>query len=114
MRKNMLFFLGAAAGACLTLLVTAPQGAQWENAVARWSTLKSDADARFDREVQIDATKIRPSITYGTHPGMVTTLDAPVPAATNAQERQLEEYWEETSASATLTWPASVSSRSTP
>ena len=60
----------------------APQGAAFEHAVAHWNTLKSDADARFDRQIQIDAGKIRPSITYGTHPGMVTTLDAPVPAAT--------------------------------
>jgi 3-isopropylmalate/(R)-2-methylmalate dehydratase large subunit len=70
----------------------APQGAQWETAVARWEDLKSDADAGFDREVHVDAAKIRPSVTYGTHPGMVTTLDAPVPAATNAQERRALDY----------------------
>jgi 3-isopropylmalate/(R)-2-methylmalate dehydratase large subunit len=70
----------------------APQGAAFDAAVARWSTLKSDADARFDREVIIDASKIRPSITYGTHPGMVTTLDAPVPAAANAQEKRALNY----------------------
>ena len=70
----------------------APQGAAFDAAVARWSALKSDADARFDHEVHIDAAKIRPSITYGTHPGMVTTLDAPVPAATNAQEKRALGY----------------------
>ena len=70
----------------------APQGAAFAQAVAHWSTLKSDADASFDREIQIDATKILPSITYGTHPGMVTTLDALVPAATNAQERRALAY----------------------
>ena len=70
----------------------APQGAAWDRAVAAWSALKSDADAAFDRTVHIDAAKIRPSITYGTHPGMVTTLDAPIPAATNAQERRALDY----------------------
>ncbi len=70
----------------------APQGTAWDHAVATWNTLKSDADANFDREVHIDAAKIRPSITYGTHPGMVTTLDALIPAATNAQERRALDY----------------------
>jgi len=70
----------------------APQGTAFEKAVAQWSMLTSDADAHFDREVQIDAAKIRPSVTYGTHPGMVTTLDALVPAATNAQERRALAY----------------------
>jgi len=70
----------------------APQGAEFDAALARWSALKSDPDAHFDREVRIDASAIRPSITYGTHPGMVTTLDAPVPAAANAQERRALNY----------------------
>jgi len=70
----------------------APQGAAFDAAVARWSALKSDADAHFDREVQIDASRIRPSITYGTHPGMFTTLDAPIPAAANAQEKRALNY----------------------
>jgi 3-isopropylmalate/(R)-2-methylmalate dehydratase large subunit len=70
----------------------APQGAAWDKAVAAWSKLTTDADAKFDREVNIDASKIRPSITYGTHPGMVTTLDALIPAATNAQEKRALDY----------------------
>jgi 3-isopropylmalate/(R)-2-methylmalate dehydratase large subunit len=69
-----------------------PQGAGWDSAVTAWSKLKSDTDATFDREIHIDAAKIRPSITYGTHPGMVTTLDALIPAATNAQERRALDY----------------------
>jgi 3-isopropylmalate/(R)-2-methylmalate dehydratase large subunit len=70
----------------------APQGEAWTKAVSAWSKLKSDADATFDREVRVDASKIHPSITYGTHPGMVTTLDAFVPAATNAQEKRALDY----------------------
>jgi len=70
----------------------APQGAVFEAAVAKWSELKSDAGAQFDREIDIDAAKVRPSITYGTHPGMVTTLDAPLPEPANAQERRALAY----------------------
>ena len=70
----------------------APRGAAFDAAVARWSAFRSDPDARFDREVVIDAGTIRPSVTYGTHPGMVTTLDAPIPAATNEQERRALDY----------------------
>jgi 3-isopropylmalate/(R)-2-methylmalate dehydratase large subunit len=70
----------------------APQGAAFDAAVARWSELRSDAGAHFDREVRIDAATIRPSVTYGTHPGMVMTLDAPVPAAANAQEARALDY----------------------
>jgi len=70
----------------------APQGQAFDGAVARWSELKSDAGAQFDREIDIDAAKVRASITYGTHPGMVTTLDAPVRAAANAQEQRALAY----------------------
>ena len=69
-----------------------PQGVAWDAAVARWSECRSDADAKFDSEVVVDAGAIRPSITYGTHPGMVATLDALIPAATNAQERRALDY----------------------
>jgi len=70
----------------------APQGAAFEAAVSHWAALKSDVGAVFNREVHIDAAKIRPSVTYGTHPGMVTTLDAPIPAAANAQEKRALSY----------------------
>jgi len=69
-----------------------PQGAAFDAAVAQWSTFKTDAGARFDHEVQIDAAKIRPSVTYGTHPGMVMALDASIPAAANAQEKRALNY----------------------
>ena len=70
----------------------APRAQDWDQAVVRWQALQSDADAHFDREVEVDASKVRPSITYGTHPGMVTTLDAPVPVAANAQEQRALSY----------------------
>jgi 3-isopropylmalate/(R)-2-methylmalate dehydratase large subunit len=70
----------------------APQGADWDKAVARWSEFTSDPGAKFDNEVIIDAAQIRPSVTYGTHPGMVAALDARVPTAANAQERRALDY----------------------
>jgi 3-isopropylmalate/(R)-2-methylmalate dehydratase large subunit len=69
-----------------------PQGDAWEAAVARWRTLRTDEGARFDREVRIDAGTVKPTVTYGTHPGMAIAMDAPVPAARNAQERRALDY----------------------
>ena len=70
----------------------APQGEAWDRAVESWKTLRSDAGARYDREVRIDASKVRPTVTYGTHPGMATAIDAPLPAAANAQEKRALDY----------------------
>ena len=57
----------------------APKGAAWEPAVAYWRTLKSDPDAKFDREVKLDAREIKPHVTWGTSPEMVTSVDESVP-----------------------------------
>ena len=70
----------------------APSGSEWDRSLSRWRALASDAGARYDLEVDIDASKIKPAITYGTHPGMVIALDALVPAATSAQERRALDY----------------------
>jgi 3-isopropylmalate/(R)-2-methylmalate dehydratase large subunit len=57
----------------------APKGFDWERAVAYWRTLKSDPDARFDREITLDAREIRPHVTWGTSPEMVVSVDERVP-----------------------------------
>ncbi len=57
----------------------APSGELWERAVAAWRDLHSDADARFDRVVRIDAAGIRPQVTWGTSPEMVVAVDGVVP-----------------------------------
>ncbi len=57
----------------------APQGAAWERALELWRSLPSDAGACFDREVAIDAAAVEPMITYGTNPGMVMPIGAPIP-----------------------------------
>ncbi|MGD8514113.1 MAG: 3-isopropylmalate dehydratase large subunit [Granulosicoccaceae bacterium] len=61
----------------------APTAAQWEQAVASWRELHSDADAQFDRIVHIDAQSIRPQVTWGTSPEMVAPIDATVPDPCN-------------------------------
>lgn len=57
----------------------APQGADWDRAVAEWRQLPSDADAVFDAEVDLDASALEPMITYGTHPGMSLPISGKVP-----------------------------------
>jgi 3-isopropylmalate/(R)-2-methylmalate dehydratase large subunit len=57
----------------------APQGADWERALAAWRALPSDAGAHFDREITLDGSTLEPMITYGTHPGMVMPISASIP-----------------------------------
>jgi len=70
----------------------APAGAAWERAVADWRALASDPDARYDRLVEIDATRIRPSVTWGTNPGMVIAIDGLIPDRADAAARDALEY----------------------
>ena len=57
----------------------APQGADWDAAVAYWKTLQSDADAVFDKEITINADDLEPFVTWGTNPGQGLPLNAVVP-----------------------------------
>jgi 3-isopropylmalate/(R)-2-methylmalate dehydratase large subunit len=57
----------------------APKGDLWEKAVSYWRTLKSDEGASFDRLVSLNAAEIKPQVTWGTSPEMVTTVDGKVP-----------------------------------
>jgi 3-isopropylmalate/(R)-2-methylmalate dehydratase large subunit len=56
-----------------------PKGAEWDRAVAYWRTLRSDADARWDAVVELDASKLEPQVTWGTSPEMVTTIGGRIP-----------------------------------
>lgn len=58
----------------------APSGADWDAAVEYWRTLPSDADARYDAEVLIDATALSPFVTWGTNPGQGVPLSSVVPS----------------------------------
>jgi 3-isopropylmalate/(R)-2-methylmalate dehydratase large subunit len=57
----------------------APKGEEWEKAVAWWRTLPTDAQARYDRVVTLDATDIAPSLTWGTSPEDVVPITGSVP-----------------------------------
>ena len=57
----------------------APQGEAWERALEAWRALPTDAGARFDREVDLDAAGVEPMITYGTNPGMVIPIGGAIP-----------------------------------
>jgi 3-isopropylmalate/(R)-2-methylmalate dehydratase large subunit len=57
----------------------APKGELWDKAVANWRTLVSDEGAQFDALVELDAAAIKPSVTWGTSPEMVVTVDDKVP-----------------------------------
>ena len=70
----------------------APQGEEWDKAVAYWRTLKSGDDAVFDKEVRFDAADIAPMITYGTNPGMGMAIDASIPQPANASDVKALEY----------------------
>ena len=58
----------------------APKGAQWEAAMAWWRTLRSDDDARWDKEVTLRGEEIAPVVTWGTSPEDVLPIDGVVPA----------------------------------
>jgi 3-isopropylmalate/(R)-2-methylmalate dehydratase large subunit len=57
----------------------APEGADWDAAVAFWKTLKSDDDAKFDKEITLKAEDLAPFVTWGTNPGQGAPLNSPVP-----------------------------------
>ena len=57
----------------------APKGEHWERAVDYWRTLESDPGAHFDKVIEIDASTLRPQVTWGTSPEMVVSIDGRVP-----------------------------------
>ena len=72
----------------------APQGNEWDEAIARWRGLASDDGARFDRTVEVEAAALAPFVTWGTNPGMVAPVTGSVPdpkTARDEAERQAQE-----------------------
>ena len=57
----------------------APQGADWDAAVAHWRSLASDPGANYDTVIEINASDLAPFVTWGTNPGMVVPITASVP-----------------------------------
>ena len=64
----------------------APQGAEWDAAVARWETLPTDAGAVFDKTVTLDASALEPMITFGTNPGMGIPINGKIPTTSDFSE----------------------------
>ncbi|OGA51692.1 MAG: 3-isopropylmalate dehydratase large subunit [Betaproteobacteria bacterium RIFCSPLOWO2_12_FULL_62_58] len=71
-----------------------PAGAMWDKAVAYWRTLQSDDGAKFDRVVTLRAEEIKPQVTWGTNPQMVTTVDGKVPDPAEEQDPVRREWME--------------------
>ncbi|XOV94377.1 MAG: 3-isopropylmalate dehydratase large subunit [Bacteroidota bacterium] len=66
----------------------APKGADWDEAVEKWSQLYTDDDAVFDKEIKYDAADIEPMITYGTNPGMGTKVTSKIPTLDEIPEKE--------------------------
>ncbi|MFC6099322.1 3-isopropylmalate dehydratase large subunit [Olivibacter domesticus] len=62
-----------------------PKGDAWDKAMAYWQTLKTDADATFDKEFTFDGSSIEPMITYGTNPGMGIGISNHIPDASEVE-----------------------------
>ncbi|MBO1518291.1 3-isopropylmalate dehydratase large subunit [Oceanisphaera pacifica] len=100
---NMAIELGAKAGLIAPDQTTfdylegkpfVPSGEEWEQAVAYWKALKSDADAQFDAVVELEGADIAPQVTWGTNPGQVMAVNGTIPkpeAMTDAIERHTAE-----------------------
>jgi 3-isopropylmalate/(R)-2-methylmalate dehydratase large subunit len=66
----------------------APQGADWDEAVAWWTSLRSDADAGYDDVVVFDAAEIPPTVTWGITPGQGIAVDQTVPKPEELAEKE--------------------------
>lgn len=58
----------------------APKGEDWQRALVYWNELKSDSDAKFDKEITLDADQLSPFVTWGTNPGQGIALDGVIPS----------------------------------
>lgn len=70
----------------------APKGEEWDQKVAYWKTLPSDADAIFDEEIEFDATDIYPMITFGTNPGMGISVKDIIPSKDSLSDNEKESF----------------------
>ena len=63
-----------------------PKKDKWDKAVEYWNTLKTDRDAKFDKEITLDGKEIKPMVTWGTSPQDVVTIDEKVPNPSNESD----------------------------
>jgi 3-isopropylmalate/(R)-2-methylmalate dehydratase large subunit len=64
----------------------APKDGAWEEAVKQWRQLATDDDAKFDREIEIDGSRLEPTVTWGTNPGMSVPVTANIPKLDDARD----------------------------
>lgn len=64
----------------------APKGKNWDKALAYWKTLKTDENAKFDKELTFEASDIQPMVTYGTNPGMGMAINGTIPTLDEIDE----------------------------
>ena len=69
-----------------------PKGDVWEQAVAHWQCLHSDADSGFDTALHLDAKTLKPQVTWGTSPEMVVAIDGVVPMNANHDQQRALQY----------------------
>jgi 3-isopropylmalate/(R)-2-methylmalate dehydratase large subunit len=86
----------------------APKGAAWDAALAHWRELPSDPDARFDKEINIDVSQLRPMVTFGTNPGMVIPIDGAVPEGNDPAFRKALNYMQVEAGKSLLGTPVDV------
>ncbi len=65
-----------------------PKGEKWDSAAAHWRSLRSDDDAAFDREVDVDCNALEPQVTWGTSPQHAIAINGRVPDASQAQDAE--------------------------
>ena len=70
----------------------APQGAEWDKAVARWRMLPTDPGAKYDKSLSFEAADIEPMISFGTNPGMTIPITGTVPNADTEEFRRALKY----------------------
>jgi len=70
----------------------APNGADWDTAIAKWKELRTDDDAVFDKEYTFEASDIEPMITYGTNPGMGIKVRENIPSLDQIEDNSRESF----------------------
>ena len=70
----------------------APSGTQWDNAIDLWKDLKTDLGAHFDETIKLDASELKPQVSWGTSPEMVIDIDSVVPEPKSNSESSALDY----------------------
>lgn len=72
----------------------APKNADWDEAVENWRSLPSDANAKYDRTLEIKAENLEPFVTWGTNPGMSVKITETVPDLSRARDENERRSYE--------------------